>query len=76
MSLLHGAIGWSAVCECVISWPHSLPFYSLNVRFDSDIYMELNRVKMVSWPVFINLAIWQKTDPSEYNTVILCLSNL
>ena len=27
VSLLHGAVGWSAVCDCGVSWSYSLTFW-------------------------------------------------
>ena len=32
LPLSHGAMGWSAVCDCGISWPHSL-FEKFHVRY-------------------------------------------
>ena len=31
LSLPHGAVGWSAVCACGISWPYSLIFCNVRV---------------------------------------------
>ena len=30
VSLPHGAAGWSAVCDCGISWSYSLTFYKIH----------------------------------------------
>ena len=27
MALSHGAVGWSAACDCGVSWPYLLAFF-------------------------------------------------
>ena len=39
LPLPHGAVGWSAVCDCVISWSYLLCFSALCSKFSS-----LNRI--------------------------------
>ena len=37
VSLPHGALGWSAVCDCGISWSYSLTFYCAG-RISMEFY--------------------------------------
>ena len=36
VALPHGAVGWSAVCDCGISWSYSLTFWKLPWRIVQD----------------------------------------
>ena len=45
--LPHGAVGWSAVCDCGISWSNSLTFwYILNMNFLMMLWVGLQWVIM------------------------------
>ena len=33
VSLLHGAVGWSGVCDCGSSWPYSLTFCYFQISY-------------------------------------------
>ena len=37
LSVPHSAVDWSAVCDCVISWPYSLNFCKLIRVLDPNI---------------------------------------
>ena len=34
MSLRHGAVGWSAVCDCGIFWSYSLTFRTIYLVYE------------------------------------------
>ena len=41
MGLLHDAMGWSAVCDCGISWSYSLTFYLYKIQLQV-IYLSIS----------------------------------
>ena len=82
MSLLHGAVGWSAVHDCGISRSYSiivLGLYSKCPSIDSEINHIRNFIKIqfVNKVIeFINLrSIYKDTSLiSNYSNIFICVS--
>ena len=59
VSFPRGALGWSAVCDCGISWSYSLTFLSFHEMYN-------NRIEIVSRQFVFNFK-FQNTSDNLHN---------
>ena len=67
VTLPHGAVGWSAVCECGISWSYSLTFYIYNEQKGNTktiliIIITLDFLQSRKWPILKQYTLLRKYE--------------
>ena len=68
----HGAVGWSAVCDCGISWPYSLFFKYGNIKVSSH-RIGRNTIERIKKPLGLENRKHATGDKWQSKTLFLAI---